>query len=370
MKIALLTQGYKPDASEASNITIRLLAEELVKQGHEIVIFCNQIWDKRLIEVINGYKVIRKKSDYSKKIIPIFQLLSFTSLIKKNVEETGKKFDVIHNFSASPLLSFRALFAKRVSKGARLIQTIKAETSHNLTYVLTPILNMFDAVTVPTRFLLHRLNKFGLKKSKMKIIPSYIDTGKFKPRDKAKLKKKYKFNKKIALYYGHLSERKGISDFIKAAEIIKDKNIIFLLVTGSSDKHVIPYEKTIKEKNLGDKIKLIRTTKNIEEYVNLADAVVLPYPNLESTEAQPSCVLETMASKTPLITTSLPELREFLTEKEAVFAKPSDAADLANKIKFVLNGKINKPMLEAAHRKAILFDYKKIIKKYIELYER
>jgi len=366
MKIALLTQGFRVDAAEASNITIRLLAEELAREGHDVVIFCNQIWEQKLVERIKGYKVVRQKSDYSRAIGSSLQLLSFTSIINKEIKESGENFDIIHNFSASPLLSFRALFAKRVSKGAKLIQTIKAETKYNLTYALTPVLNIFDIVTVPTDFLKNTLTRYGLNPVKVKIVPSYIDTEKFKPRDKARLKKKYKLTKKVVLYYGHLSEIKGISDLIKAAGMIKDA--VILLVTGSSDSHVIPYEKMIKEKKLGNKVKLIRTTKNIEEYVNLADVVVLPYPNLVSTEAQPSCVLETMASKTPLITTDLDELKELVNEKEVVFAKPNNPKDLASKIEKTIKQKPNTKMLNLAYKKAMKFEHKKIIKEYIKLY--
>ena len=234
MKIALLTQGFRTFAPEASNITLMTLAEELSKKKHEVVIFCNQILEQPLIEKIGGYKVIRQKSDYNKRFKSVIQLFSFSKIIKKEVEQSGKEFDVIHNFSASPILAIRAILAKKYSKNAKLIQTIRSRTSYPFTYLFTGLLNFFDFVTVPTNDLKKQLNRFGLKSNRIKIIPSYTDTEKFKPRNKATLKRKHGFkNKKIILYYGHMSEAKGVSYLINAIELIKNENFIALFVTGS-----------------------------------------------------------------------------------------------------------------------------------------
>src|SRR3989344_6668454 len=153
MKIALLTQGFRTFAPEASNITLMILAEELSKKGHEVIIFCNQILKQPLIEKINGYKVVRQKSDYNSRYKSAMQLLNFSKMIKKEVEQSGKEFDVIHNFSASPILAIRAVLAKKHSKNAKLIQTIRARTNFYLSYLLTPLLNKFDFVVVPTNSL-------------------------------------------------------------------------------------------------------------------------------------------------------------------------------------------------------------------------
>ena len=374
MKIALLTQGLRFNAPEASNITLKLFAEELVKEGHEVVIFCNQIFKQPLIEKISGYKIIRKKAtDYNSKYTWNLKLLNYSELVKKEVEESGKEFDIIHNFSASPMLSIRGILAKRFSKKAKLIQTIKAESEARLSYILTPLLNYYDYVITPSNHLKRMLIKKGLKSNKVKIISSYIDAGKFKPRDKNKLKKKYGYEgKKILLYYGHFSEKKGLFDLIDAITILKDEDFKALFITGSGEKFIKPYEKIIRERKLQNRIKIIKTpvklTKNIEEYVAMADVSVFPYPDLISTEAQPSCILESMASKTAVITSDLPELKEFLTEKEVIFANPKDSKDLAKKIKYALNTKNLKEIITRAYKKSKRFDAKKVIKKYIEIY--
>ena len=373
MKIALLTQGFRTFAPEASNITLMILAEELSKNGHEVIIFCNQIWNQPLYEKIGKYKVIRQKSNYNNRITSIINSLNFSRIVKDEIENSQKKFDVIHNFSSSPLLAIRAILAKIYSKDAKLIQTIRSRTGYPFTYLFTGLLNSFTLVTVPNLDLKKHLNRFGLKNNKIRIIPSYFDAKKFKPRNKPALKRKHGLtDKKVILYYGHMSEAKGISYLIDAIELIKDEDFIALFVTGSGERFIKPYEELIKKKNLQNKIKIIKTpvkkTRNIEEYVAMADAVVLPYPNLISTEAQPSCVIESMASKTLVITSDLPELRE-LTGNNAIFTIPRNAESVAGKIKDALN-KDDTARINESYKKAKEYDSKKIIKEYLKLYKK
>lgn len=382
MKIALLTQGFVPDAAEATNITIRLLAEELIKQGDEVFIFCNQIFKQPLVENYKGINIRRTNVkycsfNYPKKTLNYpflkytLKYFNYSDIIEEEIKKSGREFDVIHNFSSSPLLAIRGILAKRHSKNAKLIQTIKAKSLYKSTYVFTFLLNFYDVVTVSAKFLQNMMKKSGLKSSKIKIVPSYIDTEKFKPRNKINLRSKYNCSgKKILVYYGHLSEKKGISYLINAVELLKNEDFLTLLVTCSPELYTKQYQKLIDEKKLQNKIKIIRNAKKVEEYVSLADAVVLPYPDLTSTEAQPSCVLETMASKTPLITTNIKELKELVSNKEVVLAKPSDAADLANKIKITLSKKTNKSMINRAYKKAMKFNCKTIIKEYLKIYNK
>src|SRR3989338_4976288 len=256
LKIAILTQGFRLNVAEAANITIRMLAEYLSEQGHEVIIFCNQIWGQPLKERIrfnidnnrrknenknkdkddnkdennrenknltqknkkarNFYTVIRQPSNYDSKISANLQLFDFSKMIKQEVEDSKKDFDIIHNFSASPVLAIRSLTARRYSRTSKVVQTIKAKSHYFILNSFTYLLNFCDAVTVPTNFLKRDLLKWGLNSSKVKIIPSYINIEKFKPQNKNKLKARYGYDKsingkkqKVLLYYGHLSEKKG-----------------------------------------------------------------------------------------------------------------------------------------------------------------
>ena len=102
----------------------------------------------------------------------------------------------------------------------------------------------------------------------------------------------------------------------------------------------------------------------------MADAVVLAYPTLRGTEGNPSCLLESMAAKTPVVTTSLPELREIIQhEQEVLMANPSDPVSVAeNIIKILKNEQLKQQLTENAYIKAQEFDTKKIAEEFLKLY--
>lgn len=71
-------------------------------------------------------------------------------------------------------------------------------------------------------------------------------------------------------------------------------------------------QKLVEQLNIKPMVEFILENIKIEDYVNFADVVVLPYRNFLGTEGNPSCLLEAMACKTPVVTTNLPELKEII----------------------------------------------------------
>ncbi|HIH39509.1 TPA: glycosyltransferase family 4 protein [Candidatus Woesearchaeota archaeon] len=74
-----------------------------------------------------------------------------------------------------------------------------------------------------------------------------------------------------------------------------------------------------------------------------------------------------MASKTQLITTDIKELKE-LVSGYAILAKPCNTESLAAKIKEFLRNGPDKRMIEKAHKKALEFDYRRVIGRYLDIY--
>ena len=105
----------------------------------------------------------------------------------------------------------------------------------------------------------------------------------------------------------------------------------------------------------------------IEEFVNLADAVVLPYNSMVATEGNPSCILESMACKTPVITANLPELKETFNG-DVIMTDVRNSSNLAKHIKMVLNQK-NEKMIEQAYKKTQKFSSENIAKAMLKLYQ-
>ncbi|MEK6940140.1 MAG: glycosyltransferase family 4 protein [Nanoarchaeota archaeon] len=329
MKIALITRDSKV-TKEATYITSRNFADRLSEYG-EVTI----IPDKELRSYVSKIKAVRNN------------------------------FTIVHNFSASPLFALKTILAKRYHKNAKTVHTLKSYSRSILgSLYFSRLLNFVDMVTVPTQVMAEKLLRCGVKKEKMKVIRSHIDTEKFVPLDKEKLKVKYGYaGKKVVLYYGSTYFKKGLQNLVKASPAI-EANII-IAPRDYPDQH---FFESIKNK---PNIKVITDDINVVEYVNLADVVVLPYLNLTATEGNPSSLLEAMACKTALVTTDLPELREIVEpEREVLMATPGDVDSLTLQIKRVLkDASLRKKLAENAYLKVKQFDTKIITKQFVDLYQ-
>ncbi len=142
------------------------------------------------------------------------------------------------------------------------------------------------------------LKHFHMKK--LKQIPGIgIDVNKFsechvdreeKCRELGISKDKY-----IILSVGELQPRKNHMVIIEALHLIKDVNIIYLIVGQGELRDV--YEKKIKEYNLEENVKLLGFRNDIDEICKTADCFI--FPSLQ--EGLPVALMEAMASGLPVI---------------------------------------------------------------------
>jgi glycosyltransferase involved in cell wall biosynthesis len=213
-----------------------------------------------------------------------------------------------------------------------------------------------------------KLIKKGCKRSKIKVVRSHIDTKKFRPLNKTSLKKKYGY-KKIVLYYGAMRKDKGVDALMKAIPLVEE-DVMFVFASRVKNYNK-KYDLMVGKLGIKNKVEIITKDIDIVDYVNMADCVVLAYPNLIGTEGNPSCMIEAMACKTPVITTRLPELKEIVKEEEDVLmVEPGDIKELAKEIDRLLGDKkLQKKLAENAYRKSQEFDVKKITTYFIGLYK-
>ncbi len=349
---------------EATTITIISLAKELQDMGHKIIIITEKAKGLPKYQEISGVPVYRKY-----KIPYLGKILSHPLTLKKIQKRAGIKFDIIHSFSATPLFVLSNFISKIFSPKAKTLHSLKSYSRKNSKYFFF-LLNLVNHVTVPTQIFAKKLT--GVKENKIKTIYSPINLTKFYPKNKEELKIKYGYkNKKIIFYYGSLHEHKGVDNLIKSLTHFKEVEKDFLFIFSPRYKNIESEMKLIKSLGVEKFTKFVFDIP-IEDYVNLADVVVLPYNNLIATEGNPSCMLEAMACKTPVITANLPELQEIVKDKEEVImVNSNDHLNLAKEISHLIN---NKPLVtsltENAFEKSKEFDVKKISKELLELYRK
>jgi len=366
MNIALLSEVTFSHEKEATHKTILNFARELVNQKHSVYIICKGDRVSPRFERIGNVPIYRtKKRILSQFIAPA---LVINSLQKK----FGIKFDVIHNFSASPVLSFKTYFVKKFNKDIKTVNTLKSYSRNGfLRFKFLKVLSKADVITVPTQVFKEKLVSRGIPRKKIIVVNSGIDLSKFKSKNKTSLKKKYGLSgKKVVLYYGGLYEEKGLQYLTKAVPLIKKQhpNMIFIIAPRS------PLKKAYGEAipaiiNLKDKL-LVKNVDDITDYVNMADVVVLPYESMIGTEGNPLCLLESMSCKTAIVMSKFPELEEIVEDgKDVLMVQPRDVKDLAKKIGVLLsNSKLRNTLTETAYKKSKSFDIKDMTNNYLNIY--
>ena len=199
---------------------------------------------------------------------------------------------------------------------------------------------------------------------------SPLDREKFLPMDKKVLKKKYGWeNKKVIMHYGAVSKNKGVDVLMNAIPILAKKipNLKFIFLPRY--KQITPQQELARRLGVEKQVAFITENVCIEEYVNLADVVVLPYLHLNGTEGNPSCLLEALACKTPVVTTKLPELEELFSQC-TLMALPDDIPSLVKNIELALiknKGYVDR--IEKGFQTAKIFDQRSIAQRFLKMYE-
>ena len=149
MNILILSHSFLHNGKEATEITINSFARELEEKGHTVHI----IPEKSILKTIQKARKLKKEKNIS--------------------------FDVIHGFSAAPLLATKVILTKLlVSRKARTVQTIKSYSKHFFgSLYFSPLLNLIDHVTVSTEEFKKKLVQCGCLNKKIHLISHYDTDG-------------------------------------------------------------------------------------------------------------------------------------------------------------------------------------------------
>lgn len=203
-----------------------------------------------------------------------------------------------------------------------------------------------DVFISPSRFLKDKMREWGIQ-SKIEVIPNFINT-RYEIRDR-----RYK-NGDYLLYFGRLSEEKGLLTLIKAVRQLPG---IKLRLVGDGPLKEQLNNLAPHRKGAGQAIKQLnnvvvvghKTGADLVAEIAGARAVVVPS---EWYENCPLSVLEAMSYGKPVIASRLGGLPEIVREGESgrLFS-PGNVAELAEKIQWLWsNPKAIKKMGQAAQK--------------------
>lgn len=258
--------------------------------------------------------------------------ISIFSFFKKLIEL--EKIDIVNTHSSKD--SWLVLPAARMAANKPLV----LRTRHLSTKIHRGILNRFLYDYLPHYVLTtgeairkQMIDSNGYKDSKIKSIPTGVDTDIFNP-DRSYNNIRGELNIKPSdPLFGSVSvirSWKGLDYLAMAVPLIlKEIPDAKFLITGDG-----PYRgrliKTIEQAGVKDKLYLLGHREDVTSIINSIDILVHPsYAN----EGVPQTVLQAMAMKKPVIASDIPSLKEVVINNETgIIVPPKDPKGIAKAV--------------------------------------
>lgn len=212
--------------------------------------------------------------------------------------------------------------------------------SESLGFIRRFMYRKAKAHIVLTSFIKKGLRELGVPEQCIFISPDAVDLAQFAlsiSQTSAREHLNLPLDKKIVLYAGSffLYNWKGVDTLLDAVKEFGEDCLCVLI--GGSEKEVAEAKATWGRVNtlfLG-----YQPPQSIPLYLKTADVLVIPNKagtSVSERYTSPLKLFEYMASERPIVASDLPSLREVVGEEEVALFNPSDARDLARKVRGLL----------------------------------
>ena len=303
------------------------------------------------VDIIKVVKTNYSRLDY----IPFFIKVFFKTLVLD--------YDVIHAHY-TPHSTLLPALLKSIKKKPFVI------TFHGSDLYILPFKNKLlfsafkyvvskaDKIIVRSAPMKRMIEEMKIPPSKIAVIGAGVDTSIFYPRNKNKMREMLKIpkNKKIVLFVGRLSHRKGIELIYSCAK--KMPSVLFIIIGNGP----------IKENIRNCLFTGAKSHEEIPMWMAAADIFVLP----SYSEGLPNALMEALSTGIPAIVTEIPGNLELVRDGETGFIVPvGDVNAIKEKISYLIkNEDILKRMGKEARKDMIeKYDRKKLIRELKEIYE-
>jgi len=232
-------------------------------------------------------------------------------------------------------------------------------------YLHNTILKTYDQIDLflaPSQFMKDTCVRFGIEEKRIKTIYNFV------PEDFLEgnfLSKEEKNEEDYLLYFGRLSEEKGVSLLLDALILSKEKIKLKIVGTGPNLKNL---KKQIQKHNLVKKVELLgyKSGDELKKIILNSRAIVIPslWP-----ENMPFSLLEALSSGVPAIVSEVGGMPEIIKENINGFIfKRGDSSDLAKKINKLLKTDSEK-LKKEAKKSVISLNLKEHTERILGLYK-
>ena len=190
---------------------------------------------------------------------------------------------------------------------------------------LIRIYNKVDAFVCPSAFLAKKLIQAGFSAEKIYHVPTFIDTGKIQPQ----------YNGDYILYYGRLTEEKGVVSLLKAFRKLP-RDFSLKIVGEYQCDYGIELKNYVEQNNMANVEFLgFKSGNELASIITNAKTVVVPsiwYDNM------PNVILESFAHGKPVIASNIGSLPELVEDGvNGYLFEPNNSEELARKIQMMNN---------------------------------
>ena len=341
--------------------------KELVKRGHRVYAIAPK---GEFLEKFLEYGITPVSYEIERQSLNPFKELKTIKRIRSIVYDISP--DILHTFMHKPNIYGNLSGAKNIINTVtglgsffihndiksinvrKIIETLYEHTSKKAKRVVFQNRDDLDYFT----------KKGIIPEEKAVLIKgSGIDTEAFKPMPKNKklINELGLKDKPVVLMVARVIRDKGVEEYIKAAELLKDR--AYFLYAGEIDRGnknaFIPDWKNVK---------YLGFRKDIRELLSICDIFVLP----SYREGIPRTLLEAASMEKPIVTTDTVGCREIVDDGVNGFLVPiKDSKTLAERIEFLIdNPKVRVEFGKKGREKVLReFDVKIIVEQYLRLYE-
>lgn len=309
MRILRVAQTLYPDVKGGGAYHVHAMSRDQAAMGHDVTVLTVRT-DSSLphIEERDGYTVVR----YDPAVSLLGNDISFGVA---HYLATADDFDVVHTHS-------HLYFSTNLAAMKRLANDIPlAITNHGLYSQTAPewvfegylrtigkwTFNRADAVFTYTEPEQDELRQLGVT-TDIEIITNGIDTNRFTPTGSES--DLIDTETPVILFVGRLVQGKRPVDAVRALAAVQNRDINATLYVAGTGPLKSEMESVANEHGIRESLRFLGHVpyNEMPSLYRAADVLALPSQD----EGMPRTVLEAMASETPVLTSSLPQLQEIV----------------------------------------------------------
>lgn len=204
------------------------------------------------------------------------------------------------------------------------------------------IMRSLDGIVTLTNASRDRILENGVEGKRVFVEPDAVDPSLFEyapSRVDARRELGIREDETLCVYVGKFTTMgmpKGIDESIAAVSQLRRAGMpMRLLAVGATPDELVRYT---EKKNEGIEFVGHQPQAGLNRFYAAADILLMPFPYTEHYAffMSPLKMFEYMMSGVPMVVTDLPSVRDILSEREVMFARPGDAASLAEAITSIM----------------------------------